>query len=321
MEQRLRFSRTVAVSFSLLLFVSLFGWIITVLVIHLSEELFHFSQSLPGYLHQFTEFIYNALPKDQMNSLYERFQIWYGTLQPDTQAEIDHKLRDWLSTISQLGVSFIQTLLNGIIRFITALPSTLTILVISIIAAFLFSKDYEKILQWFKSRMPRKMKNSTNRVLTDLRTALFGFLKAQMILILITMTLVCTGLMLLGIENAITIGILAGFFDLLPYLGTGTIFIPWILYLYFSHQYNLVIGLSILYGTVVLFRQVLEPRVLAKNVGIHPILALVALFVGLQLMGFLGMMLGPFAVILLQSLYRARVFHEIWEYIKISPTK
>src|SRR5690606_4485163 len=118
---------------------------------------------------------------------------------------------------------------------------------------------------------------------------------------------------------AITIGLLTGLVELLPYLGTGTVFVPWIIYLFFKGNFDLVIGLSILYGLIVIFRHIIEPKGFADSVGLDPLLTLVALFVGLRLFGFLGLIIGPVSLVVINALIRAGVFMDIWKYIKGRP--
>lgn len=78
--------------------------------------------------------------------------------------------------------------------------------------------------------------------------------------------------------------------------------------------------MSILYGVVLIFRQIIEPKVVAENVGLDPLLTLVALFVGLQIFGFLGLIIGPVSLVLINALVKAKVFTDIWRYIKGTET-
>ncbi|MNR42056.1 hypothetical protein D3C85_1605290 [compost metagenome] len=75
------------------------------------------------------------------------------------------------------------------------------------------------------------------------------------------------------------------------------------------------IGLSVLYGIIVIARQIMEPKVLASSVGLDPLATLIAMFVGLKLFGLLGLIVGPVSLILITAFYRARIFHDIASYI------
>jgi len=128
--------------------------------------------------------------------------------------------------------------------------------------------------------------------------------------------IILIGLLILRIDYAITIALIAGIVDILPYLGTGIIFVPWIIYMAISGNIGLAIGLGVLYLVVLVQRQIMEPKILSSNIGMDPLATLISLFVGFKLIGFLGLIVGPVSLVILTTLYRARVFHDLWNYIK-----
>ena len=101
-----------------------------------------------------------------------------------------------------------------------------------------------------------------------------------------TTVIVLIGLLILRVPYAITIAIITGVVDLLPYLGTGAVFVPWVIYVFFTGDTAFAIGLLILYIVVIVQRQIMEPKVLSSNIGLDPLATLVALFVGFKLFGF-----------------------------------
>src|SRR5699024_5835394 len=117
----------------------------------------------------------------------------------------------------------------------------------------------------------------------DLKKALLGYLKAQLTLISITGAIVFVGLLILHVDYALTIAVATGLIDLLPYLGTGIVFVPWIIYMFFTGNYFLTIGLAVLYAIVLIQRQIMEPKIVSSNIGLDPLATLIAIFVGIQL--------------------------------------
>lgn len=307
--------RALSILISLFILLTFILWSFALLFLFLSKELVQFSQLLPMYIAHFGQFLQQFLPLDAFQNYYMQFQNWYSSLYENTQTEYDTQMSNWLKIVSDQGVNLLQQLFAGIIRIIVALPSAATLIIISILSAFFISKDYVRINNWILRIIPNKLEVILRKVLTDLKHALLGFIKAQLTLISITSGIAIIGLLILKVENAFTIGMIAGAIDLLPYLGTGTLFIPWILYMYFTKNFSLVIGLAILYGLIIVTRQIIEPRILAKSIGLHPLLALIALFVGLQLFGLWGMFAGPFVIIILQALHRTHVYQDIWNYL------
>ncbi|MEM5598483.1 AI-2E family transporter [Niallia circulans] len=130
---------------------------------------------------------------------------------------------------------------------------------------------------------------------------MFGFLKAQLTLVSITTVIILIGLLILRVDYAITIALLTGIVDIIPYLGTGLIFVPWIIYEIITGQIVLAIGLSVLYIIVLVQRQIMEPKILSSNIGLDPLATLIALFVGFKLFGFIGLIVGPVSLVIVTS--------------------
>ncbi|WP_438825770.1 AI-2E family transporter, partial [Paenibacillus phytohabitans] len=102
-------------------------------------------------------------------------------------------------------------------------------------------------------------------------------------LISVTAVIVIIGLLLLGVDSAFAIGLTIGIVDLVPYLGVGIVILPWALYSYMTGNLALAVGLLVLYGIILITRQVLEPKVLASSIGLDPLAMLIGMFAGLQL--------------------------------------
>lgn len=77
----------------------------------------------------------------------------------------------------------------------------------------------------------------------------------------------------------------------------------------------LAIGLTVLYSVILIVRQIMEPKVLASSVGLDPLAALFGMFVGLKLFGFLGLIIGPVSLVILDAFRRANVFRDLRNYI------
>lgn len=319
LTKKARFPRWLSVSVLLLLILALLGGLMTLIITEMVVEIGELIKWLPIYLQELTSYLQVTISEEFLLGIYSQIEFLYNQLDADYQQSIDSNIKQALETLSSAGIRLANNLLSEIQSVLLSLPNLATVFIISLLAAFFISKDY---VQW-RERMVRLMPSQVNvrlkQVTVDLRNALFGFVRAQVILISITAVIVMIGLIILRVEYAITIALLTGLVELLPYLGTGTVFIPWIIYLFFKGNFDLVIGLSILYAIIVVFRQIIEPKVLADSVGLDPLLTLVALFVGLKLFGFLGLIIGPVSMVVINALIRAGVFRDIWEYIKGKP--
>src|SRR5699024_7351073 len=119
--------------------------------------------------------------------------------------------------------------------------------------------------------------------------------------------------------QAFTIAIILGVIDLIPYVGPGLIIIPWSIYSFIMGDLFMGIGLLILYASTVIARQLAEPKVLSSSMILNPLAVLVSLFAGLQLFGLIGLVIGPISLVLIISLYDAKVFEGMWGFIKGDP--
>jgi len=206
-------------------------------------------------------------------------------------------------------ITSLQSLLKEgslhLLSFLGALPGFIVIIVITIIATLLTSMSYPLVKEWFFSRFKGRYQSKSRQIATDLGAALIGFLKAQSILVSVTIVITVIGLLITGNQYAFTLGILAGIFDLIPIIGPAVIFIPWALVLFFTGGIGAGIKILLIYLVVTIVRQILEPKILAKNIGLHPLPTLISMYAGLTLFGAFGLILGPAVVVIYEAVRKA----------------
>src|SRR5699024_8583183 len=122
---------------------------------------------------------------------------------------------------------------------------------------------------------------------------LLGFLKAEFKLTFISAVIVFIGLTILRVEHALSIALIIWIVDFLPYIGAILVFLPWVVYSLSTGDMVLGTGLSILYGLIVMQRQLIKPKILSSSIGISPLLTLLTMYVGFKLIGLIGIVLGP----------------------------
>ena len=142
----------------------------------------------------------------------------------------------------------------------------------------------------------------------QITSSLGKYLKAEITLSIITFLVVLTGLnifYLLGmeVEYPILIAILIGFVDALPILGAGSIMIPWALILLLNKNTALAISIFGLYIFTLVEKQLLEPKLVSNNIGIHPIFTLIAMYTCFKIIGVIGLLLGPIILIILKNIF------------------
>jgi sporulation integral membrane protein YtvI len=311
-----RFPRWLAVTVSLLVFVSVFFTFITVVVSQLVVQIGQLLTLLQQYFANWKEWVNYFMEDPRLQGWYTQVYSFYDQLDLATKETIETNVRNSVDTLASFGQTLVSGVLSGILIFLSTLPNVATVLVIALLASFFIMLDWKKIRGKMDHWVPDRAKRSATPVMKDLQKALFGFAKAQLILISITAVIMIIGLFILDVQYAFTIGLITGLVDLIPYMGTGAVLIPWIIYLLVTGNTKLAIGLSVLYGIIIIMRQILEPKVLATTVGLDPLMTLVALFVGLQLFGFLGLIIGPVTLVVIGALQRAHVFEDLWAFIR-----
>lgn len=319
LQYRLKFPRILAILISLLIIISFFAGLITLLVVEIISGANYLAKVVPTHLTTFIHFLENFFTA-QIIPIYNQLTHLFSSLDASQQNTIIENIQNIGKSIGSSLGNFIQSFLEKIPTFFSWFPNAATVFIFSLLATFFISKDWQKMTHYFNRLLPKKAKTSTQVVLLDLKKAFFGFIKAQFTLISASTLIILIGLLVLKVNYAITIALIAGFVEIIPYLGTGLIFVPWIIYEWIIGDTSLAIGLGVIYIIVIVQRQIMEPKILSSNIGMDPLLTLISLFVGYQLLGFLGLIVGPVSLVILTTLHRANVFKDIWQYI-IGPSK
>ncbi|MYL34143.1 sporulation integral membrane protein YtvI [Pontibacillus yanchengensis] len=320
LETKGRMPRPVAVFLSILVILGIIIGIITLLIVELVNGTLYLSERIPEDFATLVNY-FEDLIASQIIPIYERLTSMLSTLDPNHQKEIMKQIENVGGNIAASGANLLESILKWLPEKLSQIPDFATVLVFSLLGTFFISKDWYRWGNKIKSLTPDKIMSSSGNVFRGLQNALFGFMKAQFTLISITAIIVLIGLLILQVDYAITIAIITGVVDLLPYLGTGLIFVPWIIFMFFTGNYFLTIGLSILYIVVIIQRQMMEPKVLSTNIGLDPLATLISLFVGYQLFSFLGLIIGPVFLVIVKTLFQTGVLQEIWNFIMVPKHK
>ncbi len=318
LERRLRLPRWAGVSLMLIIVLAVVSSLLVLLITQVVVELTRLAEFLPSNLDRFNQYLLDLfLDEDTgISQLIHNVQTYLQN-NPEHQKEIVSSIRENLGIITQKGTEMITGIIAGIGSFLTDLPYIVAVIVIIFLAALFIGLDWPRMRATINRVLPERVRRTGGIVLKDIRTSLFGFVRAQLTLITITAILVLVGLWILGVKYALTVAIIVGVVDLLPYLGVGAVLVPWSAYSYFfGGDTKLAVGLLILYGVLLVVRQSLEAKLVSSNVGLDPLTTLIALFVGLNLFGFIGLIIGPVSVVIMIALYRAHVFRDLWRFIK-----
>ncbi|SMC06574.1 sporulation integral membrane protein YtvI [Sulfobacillus thermosulfidooxidans DSM 9293] len=207
-----------------------------------------------------------------------------------------------MQTVSRL----VESILRMVANFLVHLPDTMLMLMVAVMAAFFIMRDKERVARHVVAWFPPPWRPYVASMRTDITSGTLGFLKAQLMLVSLTALGTMTGLLLLGLHYAVLIGIVAGVLDFIPYMGPTTILIPWALVQLVTGHPVTVAKIVIVMLAVALVRQIAEPRLVGQNMGLHPLVAILALYLGVQFFGASGFLVGPISAVIIKVM--AQVF-------------
>ncbi len=233
-----------------------------------------------------------------------------------------------LITGEQLS-TIVKNILNSVLSIITnfakaaikTTPKLLTSSIVTIIASCYIATDYDRFKTSILSVLPNKFiylfDEIGNLFREKVLKIIFGYAKITFI----TFIELLIGLMLLKVNKYLLIAGLTSALVLLPIFGTGTILIPWGIYSVITGKQFLGVGLIFLYAIIVIIRNIIEPKIIGKQIGLHPLIALILVFIGLKLFGFVGIFVLPFTVMIIYNLFEKGILAKFLNYNNEEKTK
>lgn len=208
---------------------------------------------------------------------------------------------------SHLSAAALQT----ISQLMSALPGLLLGCGTTVLAVFFTLSSYPAVMAFLRRQLPPSWRTRAGGVKASVLDTLGKWLKAECLLLLVTFCQLLAGLLLLRQEYALLLSLLIALIDALPVFGTGTVLLPWAAVCCIMGNVPKGIALLALYGVIALVRSVLEPKVMAAQVGLPPLSSLAAMYVGFRLMGVAGMIGLPLALLLVKQLQDGGFLH-LW---------
>ncbi len=202
-----------------------------------------------------------------------------------------------LSALFESGMNFtddaVRALPAAMTGFLGAVSGSALTVGTGVLSAFMISLRLPKIQKWLAQRFPPERREAFLLRLTQIRSAVGGWLRAQSVLLLLTFLIVSVGLLILRIPYAPLWAGGVALVDALPVLGSGTVLLPWALISLLQGQLPRALGLLATYACAALTRSTLEPRLVGRHLGLDPLVTLACLYLGYRLWGFGGMILSP----------------------------
>ncbi len=294
---------------------------------------FLIGNALFGKVKDFYDYIMNEL-KD-IPALAEKIKTWaismIGFLPEKIRAQLTENItvafekiiangfEDFsMASISDMGIDWSSLLAKGggvLKNTVVQIPSVLIAILVSVVACVFITIDYDHIVAFVMRQFSPRNKKRIHEAKTLAIGTLGGMLKAYSLIVLITTTELSIGFYIMYFakifqsDYIIFISILIAIVDIIPVLGTGTVLIPWTIYSFISGDIAMGIGLLVLYVVITVIRQIIEPKLVAGQAGLSPIVTIIAMYVGTKTIGILGFFILPFCVILINKFNEAGIIH------------
>ena len=300
--KKLRFPKKLAGVITVLLVITLIGGILFMIITHIAGEISSLSDQIPIYYKRITFYSQRLFHRVQGAYIYLPDNVITAVEKFSSQTSewVGDTLSSWVEPVSRFALSAAGHL-----------PSALIFIIITVLATYFLLNDKALFKDWMKENLPAGLIAHISGVKRELTGALGGYLRAQLILICVTFVELTIGFMILHIKYALLLAIIIAFMDAIPVLGTGTFLIPLAVANFIMDNWVLGVGFLVIYGVCFAVRQLLEPRIIAHEIGLHPLVTLIFIYLGLKLFGFIGMILGPSIALIIRYFYLGGVFYPL----------
>lgn len=295
MKEQLRMPRALAVALSMFIVFGGLAIALSLVIARLILEMVHLTAFLPDYINNI---------KTVIASLQNRAEAYYFNLPQDVISFINERIAGTgynLDSVLRKVQVVAGKFLNFILQLVASVPTWVIFVIITGIATYFMSKDKRVIIDYWLKALPKPWGRKTLEITREIFQAIISYVRAQSILIFITFLQSLIGLYIIGAPYALIVALAVGLADIIPILGPSSIFLPWIVWEFVSGDTVFAIKLTVLYAIVIVVRQVLETKIVSKTMGLHPLATLMSMFVGLKLLGALGVVAGPLFIITIKA--------------------
>ncbi len=283
------------ISIILVLFVYIFvAGALVLLSVGIVTEVVDLVSGMPEY---YTSDIAPALDKlggDVLNLL--------SHLDPSTVEALKDMVPDALSSLGSAVTKFSMQAVSWASGTAVEFPGKLMATVVCVIATVFLAADFERVNAFIKKSLPEKAVSILRSAKNSLRNILENYAKSYVLILLLTFVEISVGLLLIGCEKAFLIALIVAVFDILPIVGSGTVILPWAIISLVQGNIGYGIALIVLYVVVTIVRQIMEPKIVGRRVGLHPLATLLCMWLGVKLFGVVGLFALPVSILIIKEL-------------------
>lgn len=275
--EKYKISRTAAISVLFVLIGLLLVWGLAVAIPSIQEQVTSFAQNLPSNIQKIESHVTTLLENEQ----FEQFR--------PTALEMLNKVNDQI-------ISYAQKFSSSAVNWASSLISTASQIIVAILIMpfilFYLLRDGQQLNAHVTQYLPTKWRSSVSKVLTDVNSQLSNYVRGQVTVAIIVALMFSVMFSLIGLSYPVTLGVMAGFLNLIPYLGSFLAMIPAVILGIIAGPFMLIKVLIVFMVEQTIEGRFVTPLIIGSSLSIHPITILFVLLTAGQMYGVLGVLLG-----------------------------
>lgn len=241
--------------------------------------------------------------------LFRELETAVGQLDPALLTAVEYMQDQFMNTLGQLVSNLSMSSMEFVSNVASSLPMLFIRLVLMIISTFFIAMDYEKLTRFCLGQLNAPALEVFLQIKQYMIGTLFVCIRSYLLIMTITFIELSIALSVIGVRQALLIAFCTAVFDILPVLGTGGIMIPWAIITAVLGNYPLAVKLFIVYIIITIIRNIIEPKIVGKQLGLHPVVTLASMFAGAQLLGAVGLFGFPILLSLMRYLNSKGTLH------------
>ncbi len=233
-----------------------------------------------------------------------RFQRWlesYQALQEYVPANFAQVIQEEVQEASKAVTNLARSMLGFMVDLVKDIPRIVIYTVVTFLATFFFIKDKDKVSAALLALVPERYRGRTLEIRDGILAGAMGYLRAQLTIVTITAVISTVAFLVLGVQYIWFLVAVIFVLDFIPVIGPSFIYFPWAGWALLNGQFSTAVILLLSYACILISRQALEPKLVGDRIGVHPLLTLFSLFVGVQVLGVIGFVVGPLTVITVKT--------------------
>jgi len=293
--------KQIAAFIVVLLFYALVGMLIILLGAKLLGTGRNLVLTLPAY--------YTARVEPLLYEIGDLLEIFFAKLDPAVAATLNDYLAGAGTALKTAVSNFSMTALKFLTNFAISMPSLLVDTIIMVIATVFITTDMPLLKRFLMHQLPVRTQYVLHNGKMHLSRTLLQYVRSYGLILSITFVELVIGLSLIGVQRAPLLSLLIATFDILPVVGCGTVLIPWTIISVVLGEFHRALYIGLLYIIITVIRNYIEPRIIGNTIGLHPIVTLSSMVIGVYLFGGIGLLGLPVTLALITSLNDAGVIH------------